>query len=67
MIVLAIEAVYFQCARAVVRADLWNPALHLDLAALPTPGRVLAEISAGRVGGEGYDREWPERAAKTMW
>ena len=67
VIVIAIESVYFQCARAVVRADLWNPARHLDPAELPTPGLILAEMSAGRVGGAGYDREWPERAAKTMW
>ena len=67
VVVIMVDSVYFQCARAVVRADLWNPALHLDLKSLPTPGQILAEVSAGRVGGEKYDREWPERAAKSMW
>src|SRR5437764_8763912 len=25
IVVIAVEAVYFQCARAIVRSDLWNP------------------------------------------
>ncbi|MPZ11866.1 MAG: pyridoxamine 5'-phosphate oxidase family protein [Kiloniellaceae bacterium] len=64
---VAVEAVYFQCSRAVVRAELWNPARHVDSKALPSPGRILAEMSEARVGGEAYDREWPERARKSLW
>ncbi|MEZ5668093.1 MAG: pyridoxamine 5'-phosphate oxidase family protein [Alphaproteobacteria bacterium] len=67
VVVIAVDAVYFQCARAIVRADLWNPARHVDPASLPTPGRILADLSSGRVGGAPYDREWPERARKSMW
>ncbi|MBR0795426.1 pyridoxamine 5'-phosphate oxidase family protein [Bradyrhizobium jicamae] len=67
VIVMTVEEMYFQCARAIVRSDLWNPAKHVDPATLPTPGRILAEMSANTVGGETYDREWPERARQTMW
>lgn len=67
VIVLAIEAVYFQCARCIRRSDLWNPDKHLDPKSLPTPGRILAATSANRIDGDAYDAEWPERAAKTMW
>lgn len=67
VIVVRIEAVYFQCARAIVRADLWNPARHVDVKTLPTPGAVLAGLTDARVGGDKYDRDWPERAKKTMW
>jgi hypothetical protein len=67
VIVMTVEEVYFQCARAVVRADLWNPDKRVDTATLPTPGEILAEMSANRVGGESYDQEWPERARQTMW
>ena len=67
VIVMTIEAVYFQCARAIHRSDLWNPALHVDPATLPTPGRILAATSANAIDGETYDREWPESARKTMW
>lgn len=62
--VIAIETIYFQCARAVIRARLWEPHAAPDL---PTPGQILAAMTAGEVGGARYDEEWPERAAKTMW
>jgi uncharacterized protein len=67
VIVVAVDTVYFQCARAIVRADLWNPAKHVDPKTLPTPGRILAALSEDRVGGEAYDTAWPERAKATMW
>ena len=67
VIVVRVEAVYFQCARAILRADLWNPDRHIDPAALPSPGQMLAELSCDRVGGEAYDRAWPERARQSMW
>jgi len=67
VIVLKVEEIYFQCARAIVRSDLWNPDKRVDPASLPTPGQILAEMSEGRVGGEIYDREWPERAQKSLW
>lgn len=66
-IVLSVEAVYFQCARAIVRSGLWDPARHVDPASLPTPGRILASLSQGEEGGESYDKAWPARAAKTLW
>jgi PPOX class probable FMN-dependent enzyme len=67
VIVIAIDAIYFQCARAIVRAELWNPARQVDGKPLPTPGAILAELSEQRVGGEAYDREWPERAKNSLW
>lgn len=67
VMVVTVEEAYFQCARAIVRSGLWKPESHVDPAALPTPGAMLAAVTAGEVGGETYDREWPGRAAKTMW
>lgn len=67
VMVIAIEELFFQCARAVVRAALWDPARHATPGSLPTPGQILATMSHGETGGEAYDREWPARAAKTMW
>jgi len=66
MVVTVVEA-YFQCARAIVRSGLWKPESQVDPKSLPTPGAMLAAVTAGEVGGETYDREWPDRAAKTMW
>ena len=67
VIVIAVGAVYFQCARALVRAELWNPARHVDPKSLPTAGEILAGLSGNRVGGAAYDAAWPERAKQTMW
>jgi uncharacterized protein len=64
---MQVETIYFQCARALVRSDLWNPARHIDPKSLPSAGQILAALTRERVGGAAYDREWPERAAKTMW
>jgi PPOX class probable FMN-dependent enzyme len=66
VIVITIDEVYSQCARAVIRADLWNPAKFADPASLPTVGDMLKGVKAG-FDGATYDREWPGKAAKTMW
>lgn len=66
-IVLRVEDVYFQCARAIVRSHLWDPERHVDPASLPSPGTILAEMSRRAVDGEAYDRDWPERAKSTLW
>lgn len=66
VVVITIEEVYSQCARAVLRADLWNPEKFRDTSLLPTVGQMLASAKAGFDGAE-YDREWPGRAVKTMW
>src|ERR1700761_3967654 len=67
VIVMTVGEIYFQCARAIVRSDLWNPDKRVDPRSLPTPGQILASMSENTVGGESYDREWPERARNTMW
>jgi PPOX class probable FMN-dependent enzyme len=67
VVVMTVDEIYFQCARAIVRSELWNPDRRVDPAELPTPGQILAEMSKNTVGGEAYDKAWPERAAKSLW
>lgn len=67
VIVLAVDEVYFQCGRAVVRSGLWDPARHADPASLPTAGQILAAMTDGDMGGPEYDRAWPERAQASLW
>ena len=66
-IVLAVDEVYFQCARAIVRSHLWDPSRHVDPASLPSPGRILESMSRREIDAGAYDREWPDRAKATMW
>lgn len=65
VIVITIDEVYSQCARALLRANIWGGA-H-DSATLPTIGQIMAEITDGEEGGAAYDDAWAVRAAKTMW
>jgi PPOX class probable FMN-dependent enzyme len=67
VLVVSVDAVYFQCARAVARADLWNPARHVPRGVLPTPGEILCDVSAGNVDGARYDRELPGRLKTTLY
>ncbi len=66
-IVVTVAESYFQCARAIVRSDLWNPGKHADPTSLPSAGEILAAMSEDRVGGESYDRAWPARAKASLW
>lgn len=67
VIVASINEVYFQCARAIVRSEIWNPKRFVDENALPTAGEILANLSDGRIGGDEYDQRWPDRAKKSLW
>jgi PPOX class probable FMN-dependent enzyme len=67
VIVVTAESVYFQCPKALIRSELWNPDKHVERARLPTTGKILADITAGTVGGEQYDREYPERLRATIY
>lgn len=67
VVVLQIEEIYFQCARAIMRSKLWNPDHHVDPKDLPSAGQMLAAITANAVGGESYDKSWPQRAKETLW
>ena len=62
---LQVEKAYFQCARAIMRADLWGEIETVP--DLPTPGQMMKEITEGAFDGDQYDQEWPERAKTSMW
>lgn len=65
--VVEIEEVYFQCARAIARSELWNPA-HFGIAQqVPSAGDMLAAVTQDRIGGPDYDRAWAGRAKETLW
>ena len=67
VLVVRVHEVYFQCSRAVVRADLWNPARHAQRGQLPTAGAILAALSAERVGGAEYDQALAARVRATLY
>lgn len=66
VLVVSIDEVYFQCARALMRSDLWNPEHFVDPVTLPTPGTLLKAAKAD-FDKDTYDSTWAARAAVTMW
>jgi len=67
VIVIEVETIYFQCARAIIRAELWNPERHIAAGDLPTPGEIISDMTDNRLGGKDYDMAWPEKAKATLW
>ena len=72
VIVVSVVSAYFQCSRAVVRADLWNPGKHVAKGDLPSAGQILREITERQrdvetFDGEAYDKALPERVKATLY
>jgi PPOX class probable FMN-dependent enzyme len=67
VIVVTVDRVYFQCAKAIVRSRLWDPATQIDRKLLPTAGTILAGISNGAIGGPEHDRTAAERIKATIY
>lgn len=67
VLVIKVEAVFFQCSRAVLRSNLWDHSRHVARDDLPSPGKILAELSDGAIDGLKYDADLPERLKSTMY
>ena len=67
VLVISVRSVYFQCARAVKRAGLWNPACHVAAGTLPSPGRILQLLSGGTIDGPAYDGALQARQQATLY
>jgi PPOX class probable FMN-dependent enzyme len=66
VIVIHVESVFFQCARAIQRSKLWQatPPGRPDV---PTPGAMLQALTAAAIDGAQYDRELPARQKSTLY
>jgi PPOX class probable FMN-dependent enzyme len=62
-----IDSVFFQCSRALIRSELWNPAKHLPRSALPSTGEILQAVTHDRIDAQTYDRELPPRLKATLY
>jgi len=67
VLIVRIEAIYFHCAKAIVRSKLWLEETKIDRKSLPSTGTILAELSQGKLGGETYDREAPEKIKAQLY
>jgi hypothetical protein len=67
VVVIHIEVVYFQCARALARSQLWNPATWPARDTLPSAGLMLSTASQGRFDGSAYDAALPLRQQDSLY
>ncbi|MDG4867188.1 pyridoxamine 5'-phosphate oxidase family protein [Guyparkeria sp. 1SP6A2] len=67
VIVVEVETVFFQCARAVLRARLWD-ADDADRADnTPSAGEMLAGVPDSTIDAAGYDHGLDERQERTLY
>ena len=64
---VTVDAVYFQCSKAIVRSRLWNMETHIERSKLPTSGEIHAALSKGAIDAAEYDRTYPEHIKKTIY
>jgi PPOX class probable FMN-dependent enzyme len=67
VIVVTVERAYFQCAKAIVRSKLWDPATRIERSKLPSTGAMVAALTKGKVDPEAYDREAPARIKAQLY
>lgn len=60
-VLVDIHEAYTQCSKALLRAQLWDPAHHVDPATMPTGGQVHRAIQGEAFDADGYDAERAER------
>jgi len=67
VLTIKVEAVFFQCARAINRANLWQKSAQRDPQELPSAGKMLAALTCNEIDAEQYDRELPARQKSTLY
>ena len=66
VIVVKIEAVYFQCARALMRSNLWNADVQAQRGEVPTAGQMVKGAKK-EFDADAYDAALSERQVKTLY
>lgn len=66
VLLVEIEAVYFQCARALKRSRLWDPAAHLMKGDVPTAGQ-MTKAAKPDFDAVSYDAELPARQQSSLY
>jgi uncharacterized protein len=63
-ILIAIDEAYTQCAKALIRSELWNPERHIDRSELPSSGKILQSLTEAHFDADAYDRARAQRYAR---
>jgi uncharacterized protein len=66
VLVIDVQTVFFQCARAIQRSGLWQPS-GADRSHVPTAGAMLQALTEAGIDGAKYDAELPGRQKATLY
>lgn len=66
VICVEIEAVYFQCARALKRSRLWDPEVFAAKGEVPSAGEMIKDAQPA-FDGDAYDAELPSRQSGSLY
>lgn len=61
VIVIRVESVYFQCAKAMLRSKLWDASRHVDRKTLPSVGKMLGDLTKSHIDAATYDAGLEQR------
>lgn len=64
---IEVEAVFFQCSRAILRSGLWKTEQQIERSALPSLGTILSDLSGSEIDGDKYDAELPQRLKTSIY
>ena len=67
VLIVKIEQVYIQCAKAIMRAKLWQGFDEAMIKSMPSVGHMLEHITKGDFDGKTYDANYPERVKQTIY
>ena len=62
---IAVDTVFFQCSRAILRAGLWDVTTQIPRQSLPSTGSSLRQIA--EIDGDAYDKALPERLKNSLY
>ncbi len=67
VLVISVDEVFFQCARAIVRSNLWAPVAPDAPRPVPTAGAMLAALTDDEAGGATYDDALQARQQASLY
>jgi len=67
VLVIRVDTVFFQCARAIFRSKLWDPARYTERSHLPSLGTIVSDITHARFDGKEYDKGLYERLKAALY
>jgi PPOX class probable FMN-dependent enzyme len=67
VLVIKVESVFFQCARAIHRSKLWQPDARTVRSHVPSAGTILESLTNHQIDRGKYDLESPARQQSTLY